>query len=139
MENFGIRCRNKKDADNLISALQDKYEVTQDCTGGLYCGITLKWYYKARQLDISMPNYVKYILYKFQHSTITRPQHSSHQWTLPNYRSTVPQLAHPTDDSQEINPYKSRNVQQFVETFLYYARAIDLKILVTLNTILAEQ
>ena len=33
---FGIKYTNKKDADHLISSLQGKYEVTQDCTGGLY-------------------------------------------------------------------------------------------------------
>ena len=30
VEIFWIRYRNKKDADHLISALQEKYEVTQD-------------------------------------------------------------------------------------------------------------
>ena len=42
VDNFGIRYRNKKYADNLISALQAKYEVTQDWKGGLFCIITLK-------------------------------------------------------------------------------------------------
>ena len=69
VENFGIRYRHKKDADQLISALQEKYEVTQDWTGGRYCGIKLKWDYKTRQLDISMPGYVKATLHKFQHPT----------------------------------------------------------------------
>ena len=35
VDDFGIKYRNKKDAENLISALQSKYEVTQDWTGGL--------------------------------------------------------------------------------------------------------
>ena len=48
VDNFGIKYRDKKDADNLISALQSKYEVTQDWTGGLYCGIKLNWDYKTR-------------------------------------------------------------------------------------------
>ena len=52
---FGIKYTNKKDADHLISSLQGKYEVTQDCAGGLYYRIKLKWDYKKRQLDISMP------------------------------------------------------------------------------------
>ena len=30
VDGFGIRYRNKKDADHLISALQEKYVVTQD-------------------------------------------------------------------------------------------------------------
>ena len=30
VDNFGIRYRNKKDADHIIAELQAKYEVTQD-------------------------------------------------------------------------------------------------------------
>ena len=69
VDNFGIRYINKKDADQLISALQAKYEVTQDWKGGLYCVITIKWDYKARQMDISMSSYMKDALHKFQHTT----------------------------------------------------------------------
>ena len=63
---FGIRYKNKKDADHLILAPQAKYEVTQDWKVVIYCGITMEWYYKARQLDISMSGYVKEVLHKFQ-------------------------------------------------------------------------
>ena len=99
LDDFGIRYRNKKDADHLISALQGNYEVTQDWTRGLYCGIFLKWYYKAQQLDISMQGYTKDAIQKLQHPTSTRPQHSPYQWTAPNYGSTAPQMTHPTDNS----------------------------------------
>ena len=34
VDDFGISYINKNDADRLISALQEKYEVTQDRTGG---------------------------------------------------------------------------------------------------------
>ena len=78
VENFGIKYRHKKDADHLISALKAKYEVTQYCTGGIYCGIKLKWYYKKRQLETAMPGYEKDKLHNFQHPTPTRPQHSPH-------------------------------------------------------------
>ena len=78
VDNFGIKYRYKKDADHLISALQTKYEVTQDWTRGLYFRIKFKWDYRTRKLDISMPGYMKYALHKFQHLTTTRPQHSPH-------------------------------------------------------------
>ena len=78
LEIFGIRYRNKQDVDHLISALQAKYEVIQYWKGGLYCGITLKWDYKSRQLDISITGYVKDGLHKFQYPTPTRPHHSPH-------------------------------------------------------------
>ena len=79
---------------HLIHALQDKYEITQYWTRGLYSGITLNWDYKAGILDISMPVYVNEALHKFHHPTPSRPQHSPHQCNPPNYLSTSPQLAH---------------------------------------------
>ena len=139
IENFGIKYRNLKDANHLIAALQEKYEVNQYWTGGPYCVITLRWNYTARLLDISMPRYVKYSVHKFQHPTPTRPQHSSHQWISPNYVSTAPQLAHPTDDSPALNPDEARNFQQVVGTFLYYAHSVDPTMLVILNSIASEQ
>ena len=78
VDDFGIKCIHKKDADHLISAFQSKYEVAQDWTGGLYCGIKLKWDYKTRKMDISIPGYVKEAIHKFQQPTPTRPQHSPH-------------------------------------------------------------
>ena len=129
----------KKDTDHLISELKAKYEVTQDCTGVIYWRIILKWDYKSIQLEISIPDYVKVALHKFQCSTPTRPQHSPHQWTAPQYGSTAPQMAHPIEESPEINPYELDTVQQVVETFLYYAHVVDSAILVALNTIAAKQ
>ena len=43
VDNFGINYTHKKYVDHLISDLQAKYEVTQDWTGEIYCGIKLKW------------------------------------------------------------------------------------------------
>ena len=65
VDDFRIRYRNKKDADHLISAIQEKYEVTQDWTGVIFYGIKLEWDYTARQLDISIICYIKDALHKF--------------------------------------------------------------------------
>ena len=88
---------------------------------------------------ISMPGYVKDSLHKFQNPTPTRPQHSPHKWTAPQYRSTAPQMVHPTDNYLVLNPDEANNVQQIVGTILYYGRAVDLTMLVALNTIAAEK
>ena len=79
VDDFGIKYTHKKDSDHLISALQAEYDLTQDWTGGLYCGITLKWDYKKIQLEISMPGYVKDALHKLQQPNRTRPQNSPHK------------------------------------------------------------
>ena len=76
----------------LMHALKEKYDITQDWNGSLYSGIKFEWDYKAGILDISMSGYVKEALKQFQHPTPRRPQHSPHQWKLPNYGSTLPHL-----------------------------------------------
>ena len=46
----------------------------------------------------------------------TIPQHSPHQWTALKYGTTAPQLAHPEDDSLELNTEEANTVQQVVGT-----------------------
>jgi len=48
----------KKDAEHLMSALWEHYQVTEDWTATQYCGITLAWDYTARTVDLSMPGYI---------------------------------------------------------------------------------
>ena len=57
----------------------------------------------------------------------------------PKYGYTAPQLAHPEYNSPAINYDEANIVQQVVGTFLYYARVVDPKILVSLNTIAAQE
>ena len=139
VNDFGIKHQRKEDVLHLIHTIQEKYEITQDWTGGLYSGITLNWGCKAGILDISMPGYVKEALHKFQHPTPIQPQHSPHQCNPPNFGSTAPQLSQELPELPMLSPPESNTVQQVVETFLYYTRAVDPTMLVALNIIAAEQ
>ena len=51
----------------------------------------------------------------------------------------MPQLAHPTDNSPSLKPDEAINVYQLLGIVLYYVCAVDLEMLVTLNTIAAKQ
>ena len=86
-----------------------------------------------------MPGYVKEALHKFQNPTPSQPQHSSHQFNPPNCGSTAPQLTHQSPESPKLAPPESNTVQQVVGGFLYYARAVDPTMLVSLNIITSEQ
>ena len=106
--------------------------------GELYSGLTIKWNYHQRYVDISMPGYVKKALHKFQHNTPPkRPQSAPHPWTKPNYGAKV-QYAQPEDKSPTLNAAETIRIQSIIGTFLFYARAIDCTMLVALNA-LAEQ
>jgi hypothetical protein len=71
VNDFGVKYTNKANVDHLIECLKENYVLTQDWDGDLYCGIKLKWEYKARTLDISMPGYIRKQLQKYKHGTPT--------------------------------------------------------------------
>ena len=54
---------------------KEKYELTKDLSGDLYCGIKLHWDYNGRTVDISMPGYINKLLQKYKHKMLTKPQH----------------------------------------------------------------
>jgi hypothetical protein len=58
----------KQHAEHLWTALLRAYELTTDWMATVYPVMTLKWDYKHRTCDISMPGYVSNVLSKFQHS-----------------------------------------------------------------------
>jgi hypothetical protein len=51
-----VGCEN---AEHLLQALHNDYEaVSCDWKGKLFCGITLKWDYDNKTVDLSMPKYI---------------------------------------------------------------------------------
>jgi hypothetical protein len=72
VDDFAVKYVVKQYADHLKNALLQSYELTTDWEATLYSGISLKWDYKNRTCDISMPGYVSNVLSKFQHDA---PKH----------------------------------------------------------------
>ena len=119
VDDFGVNYTNKADVDHLIKCLKENYDLTQDWDGELYCGIKLKWNYDERTLDISMPGYIVKQLQKYKHDTPTRPQHCPY--------------------SSQPNPDEIKHIQRVIGSILYYARAVDLTVLMALSTIASKQ
>ncbi len=67
VDNFGVKFVNKFDVNHLIASIKKTYTLTEDWTGGLYCGITLEWDYVGHTVDISMPGYIKMKLQEYEH------------------------------------------------------------------------
>jgi hypothetical protein len=85
-----------------------------------------------------VPGYVTKALDRFQHNACGRAQHSSHAWTKPQYGSH-PQLTPAPDDTDLLPPSTLTRIQEIVRTLLFYGRAIDSTMLVTLGTIASQQ
>jgi hypothetical protein len=67
VDDFAVKYMGKQHTDHLRNALLRSYELTTDWAVKVYSGMTLKWDYKNRTCDISMPGYVSDIRSKFQH------------------------------------------------------------------------
>ena len=77
MDDFGIKYIGKVHAEHLLGILKEFYDVKEDWTGSLYCGITLDWHYGQQYVDISMINYVLKLkqLEKYKQPPPKRSQH----------------------------------------------------------------
>jgi hypothetical protein len=99
VDDFGIECEDRQDAEDLIQIIKDHYEaVSEDWVGELFCGITHEWDYKNKTVDLSMPGYIAKVLLKFQHPHPKHPEHQPAKHNLPQYGAKV-QMTEPHDAS----------------------------------------
>jgi hypothetical protein len=130
VDDFSVQYVGKQHAEHLRNALLQTYKLTTDWTATVYSGMTLKWDYKHRTCDISMPGYVSNVLSKFQHDAPNHPQHTPSRYAKLN----IPQrMKHP------FTPKQCLTIQKVTRFVLYYARAVDPTVLMPLNDIATEQ
>ena len=67
VDDFGVKNISKDDVVHLMKSLHSRSTLTEDWTGDLYRGINLVWDYKKREVDISMPGYIKKKLQEYGH------------------------------------------------------------------------
>jgi hypothetical protein len=128
VEYFAVKYVGKQHAEHLWNALSRPYELITDWTATVYFGMTLKWDYKNRTYNISMPGYVSNVLSKFQHDAPKDPQHTPSMYVTPVYGAKTKYAT--KDETPPLTAQKS---------VLYYATAVDPTILMPLNDIATEQ
>jgi hypothetical protein len=138
VDDFGVKYVNKTDVDHLISSIKTTYTLTEDWSGQLYCGITLDWDYVNRTVDISMPGYIKKKLQEYEHVSPRRVQTCPYS-PEPKKFGTEAQSPLPPDATPKLNESGIKKVQQIVGSILYYARAVDMTVLMALSSIAVEQ
>ncbi len=138
VNDFGIKCVKKKDVDHLVASIKSTYKLTKDWTGNLYCSIALDWDYVNRTFDISMPGYIKKKLQEYNHVRSKRIQ--TCQYTpAPKQFGLEAQHLLSVNDSPPLDKKDIKCAQQIVGSILYYARAVDMTVLMALSTILIKQ
>jgi hypothetical protein len=138
VDDFGIKYIGKENADHLLNALKEHYEVTEEWAGKLYCGISLDWNYDNRTVDLSMPGYIANALNKLQHKQPERPQHAPYPARTPQYGAII-HLTPTVLDSPSLTPQGRKRIQQVVGALLYYGRAIDGTIMTAISSLASQQ
>ena len=138
VNDFGVKYIGKEHVDHLIKCIKEKYELTEDWSGDLYCGIKLHWDYNTRTVDISMPGYIKKLLQKYKHKMPINPQHCPHSHAPKQYGDKV-QAPLPVDISPRLSNEEIKEIQQIVGSILYCARAVDITVVMALSSIASEQ
>jgi hypothetical protein len=123
--------------NKIVRILGATYTLTEDLTGDLYCEISLQWDYKAQKLDMSMPGYIKKQLLKYEH-IMRWVQHCPYSPEPKKYGAKA-QSPTPHDNSRKLTDKEIKQVQKIVSSILYYARAVDMTVLMVLMLIACEQ
>jgi hypothetical protein len=137
VDDFAVKYVGKQHAEHLRDALLRTYELTTDWTATVYSGMTLKWNYKSRTCDISMPGYVSNVLRKFQHDAPKHPQHTPSRYVTLVYGAKTQYAT--KDETPPLTGQQCLTIQKVTGSVLYYARAVEPTVLMPLNDIATEQ
>ena len=138
VDDFAIKYTDRADAEHLIASLKEGYKMSIEWTAERYCGLILKWDYNKRTCDISMPGYIERALTRFRHPFPKKPQHNPAQFTQPEYGAKV-QYEPDADTSEKLDANGKKRIQEVLGTLLYYARAVDPTLLVTVSSLARQQ
>ncbi|KAL7474069.1 hypothetical protein ACHAW6_000594, partial [Cyclotella cf. meneghiniana] len=127
-----------KHAQHLLQTLNEHYETSQDWKGERYLGLTIKWDYTLRQVQLSMPGYCKKAGYRFHHPVPIKPQHQPYPHTVRTYGAKQ-QFVDSEDTSALLSKSDKTYVQEVIGVFLYYARAVDCTMLPALGSLATQQ
>jgi hypothetical protein len=124
----------QEDANHLISAIKEHYEMTIDKSATKYIGLTIEWDYENGKVHTSMPGYLSKAFVRFKHETPHKKQNSPHPHIIPNYVAKA-QYTEPEDDLPPLGADETKFIQAVAGALLYYGRAVDSTILPSLSSL----
>jgi hypothetical protein len=159
VDDFSVKYVKKKDATDLLAILRQWYEIKVDWDAALFCGITFEWNYHRRTCRLSMPGYIMTMLGELNHPPPKRPQFAPYPALPILYGRKGPQYVHRPGDEDDDPPrylplpdsptepadltplgaQEAKRIPQIVGKLLYYARAVDPTLNVSLSSLASEQ
>eukprot|EP00956_Cyclotella_meneghiniana_P023402 scaffold45578_cov41-Cyclotella_meneghiniana.AAC.1 len=139
VDDFGVEYVGKEHADHLRDTIKEFYDLTENWDGDLYARISnLDWNYTKRTCRLSMEDYIDTVLTKYNHQRPKKPVLSPYKAAPIVYGAKV-QYSEDADISPPLDETGVRRVQGIVGALLYYARAVDNKLLHALSEIGTQQ
>jgi hypothetical protein len=138
VDDFGVKYVGREHAEHLMACIKKNYNISIDCNGTAYCGLTLEWDYKNRTVYLSMPGYIKAAPHKYQQPAPARPEHAPHTWNPPIYGAKTKFMTEATI-SPALSHKEINKLQQLTGTLLYYAMAFDPTLIMPINVLASEQ
>ena len=135
VDDFGVKCWSKQDAQHLCNAVGANFRYTVDMEGSNYCGLTLHWNYRLGYVDTSMPKYIHKTLKRLKYEADKSPQFSPHHFNPIKYSKKGSQQLVEHKHHKELPKSDIKHIQSIAGSFLYFARAMDYTMLVSLNDI----
>jgi hypothetical protein len=138
VDKFGIKYVGLEHFNYLLGILKKFHGVQYNMAGTKFAGMDIEWNYAALRCRISMQGYVSTLLLKFKHPHPTTPWLSPYKCLHIAYGAKL--HITPDPDSLELLDASLKcHVQEILRSLLYYARAVNNKLLNTLSAIAARQ
>jgi hypothetical protein len=122
----------------LLGILKKFHDAQYNMAGDKFAGMDIEWNYAARHCHISIPGYISTLLLKFKHPHPTKPWLSPYK-CLPIAYSPKLHITPDPDSLELLNASRKCCMQEIVGSPLYYAQAVNNKLLVVLSAIPACQ
>ena len=127
---------------HLGDVLKQHYDITEYWTGTKFGGIDINWNYAPKHVEktcrLCIKDYIKDLPLRFGHEPPSKPQLSLHKHREIMYGAN-PQMTYIEDTSPLLDESGVKRIMSIAGAVLFYGRAIDNTLLVTLNSIGTQQ
>jgi hypothetical protein len=142
VDNFAIQYVGDAHLDHLCQALKKHYKVSEEIDGTCFAGMMLKWKYSPIHAKcscrLSMPGYIRNVCTRYKHLMPTKRQLSPHKHCEIIFGQTT-QLTYVDPYSPRLSTEGVKKIQDIIGALLYFACAVDNKLLATLSTLSSQQ
>ncbi len=138
MDDFGVEYVGIEHFNFLLELLKKFHGVQCNMANDKLAGIAIQWDYPGKQCRLSMPGYIVNLLLKFKHPHPLKPRLSPYT-CLPISNGTKTQFLPDEDISELLDDDHKHRIQEIIGSLLYYACAVENKLIVAFSAIAAKQ